>query len=183
MPQGHCAPPARYAWGPGMAVVGRRALLMAAFFATTVRAQPRGPSNEDPLRALYGLAELQRRAATLAASRDTRPEVKSYAAEMAGWRNAQLPRLRAFLTERGILSPELTDDQRTVWDALATLDFLALTRRYAEVQLQSLELETAGYERATTTGDPSLVALANEMLPQLRQMLAGARRAHDAVKP
>jgi predicted outer membrane protein len=126
---------------------------------------------------------LQHRAAKLAASRDTRPEVKSFAAEMAGWRETQLPHLRAFLAERGIHSPELTEDQRTVWEALVTLDFLALTRRYAEVQLQSLELEIAGYESATATGDPPLIALANETLPQLRQMLDGARRTHDAVKP
>jgi len=166
-----------------MAVATRRALVLTTLFAGAAWAQTGAPSNAEGLRVLYGLAELQRRASTLAASRDTRPEVKSFATDMAAWREMQVPRLRDFLTGRGIAAPEMSEDQRAVWEALEPLDFLALSRRFAEIEVQALELEIAGYERATTTGDQSLVGLANEALPSLRRLLDSARRAYDAVKP
>jgi putative membrane protein len=164
-----------------MAVTRRTILLLAV--GGTAHAQTGAVSNEEPLRALYGLAELQRRAATLAASRNTRPEVKTFAAEMATWREAQVPRLRDFLVARHIASPDLKDDQLTVWQALEPLDHLALSRRYSEVQVQALEIEVPAYEAASTSTDPAVRTLAEELLPTLRRMLDGARKVHDAVKP
>ncbi|MGG5819673.1 DUF4142 domain-containing protein [Falsiroseomonas sp. HW251] len=164
-----------------MAVI-RRALLLLTV-AGAARAQTAAVPNEGPLRALYGLADLQRRAATVAASRDTRPEVKTFAAEMAAWREVQLPRLRDFLSGRGIASLDMTEDQRTVWQALEPLDHLELSRRYAEVQVQALDLEVPAYEAALASTDPSVRALAEEMLPTLRRVLDRARQVHDGVKP
>ena len=166
-----------------MAVATRRAFLLTTLFAGAAWAQTSAPSNAEGLRALYGLAELQRRASALAASRDTRPEVKSFATEMAAWRETQVPRLRDFLAGRGLAAPEMSEDQRAVWEALEPLDFLALSRRFAEIAVQALELEIAGYERATATSDQAITALAAEMLPELRRTLEGARRAHEAVRP
>jgi len=163
-----------------MAVTRRTVLLLTV--GSTADAQTGAVRNEAPLRALYGLAELQRRAATLAASRDTRPEVKTFAAEMATWREGQVPRLRDFLSARGIVSPEMTEDQRTVWQALEPLDHLELSRRYAEVQVQALELEVPAYEAASTSADAAVRALAEEFLPTLGRMLGKAKSVHDAVK-
>jgi putative membrane protein len=165
-----------------MAVMRRRVLLLACAVAGGASAQTAAPRGEEALRVLYGLAEIQQRAATLVLSRDPRPEVKAFATQMASWRETQVPRLREFLAQRGITSPQMTEDQRAVWDGLEPLDLLALTRRYAELQVQGLELEIAGYEGAARTGDEALAGLSQEMLPRLRSLLEEARRTHEAVK-
>jgi predicted outer membrane protein len=156
--------------------------MLTCVVAGGARAQSGAPRGEEALRVLYGLAEIQQRAAALAMARDTRPEVKAFATQMASWRETQVPRLRDFLAQRGITSPQMTEDQRAVWDGLEPLDLLALTRRYAELQVQGLEREIAGYEGAAMTGDEALVGLSQEMLPRLRSLLEEARRTHEAVK-
>jgi predicted outer membrane protein len=130
-------------------------------------------------------AAMQGRAASLAASRDTRPEVKRFAEEMVRFREAQTERLRAYAQARGIALPEGVGEfgHRVVLQNLEPLDYLALSRRYAEVQVQALEQEIRGYEAAAASQDEALKELAGAMLPQLRQWLDGARKAWDAVKP
>src|SRR3954465_13032172 len=90
------------------AAAARRALLLSAvgallglapLVASGLRAQsPPGEARPvDPGRFLafaYSSAVLQERASTLAASKDTRPEVKAFAREMARFRGEQLGRLR-----------------------------------------------------------------------------------------
>jgi putative membrane protein len=129
-------------------------------------------------------ATLQERAASLAASRDTRPEVKAFAAEMARFRGPQIERLRAFARERGIdvLEGTAEFEHRVVLRNLEPLDYLALSRRYAEVQAQALEQEVRGYEAAAAGRDAALKALAEEMLPHLRPRLEEARNVIDAVR-
>lgn len=100
--------------------IARRTLALVLAAAGPASAQIR---QEEPLRAIYGLAELQLRASRLAASHETREEAKSFAAEMAHWREAQVPRLRAFLEERGIRDPQMLEDQERVWEALQPLIF------------------------------------------------------------
>jgi predicted outer membrane protein len=130
-------------------------------------------------------AAMQARAAGLAATRDTRPEVKGLAQEMVRFREAQTERLRAFAQARGIAVPEGAAEfgHRVVLQNLEPLDYLALSRRYAEVQVQALEQEIRGYEAAAAAPDDALKGLAEAMLPQLRQWLDGARKVLDAVKP
>lgn len=160
--------------------IARRSLVLILAAAGSASAQIR---HEEALRSLYGFAELQLLASRLAASRETREEVRGYAGEMARWREGQLARLQPFLEERGIRDPGMLEDQETVWEGLRRLDFLALSRRYAEVQVQALELEIPGYERATALPDPAVAALANETLPELRRLLEGARRVLEAMRP
>jgi putative membrane protein len=130
-------------------------------------------------------AAMQGRAASLAASRDTRPEVKGFAQEMVRFREAQAERLRAFAQAHGIAVPEGAAEfgHRVVLQNLEPLDYLALSRRFAEVQVQALEQEVRGYEAAAASPDDALKGLAEAMLPQLRQWLDGARKAYDAVRP
>src|SRR5919107_1628665 len=96
----------------------------------------------DPGRFLafaYSSAVLQERASALAASRDTRPEVKEFAGEMARFRGQQLVRLRAVAQERSLTLPAVEEfEHRVVLENLEPLDYLELSRRYTEVQGQAL---------------------------------------------
>jgi predicted outer membrane protein len=132
----------------------------------------------------YSSAVLQERASALAVSRDTRPEVKEFAAAMAQFRGQQLARLRAVAQERGLALPaEEKFEHRVVLENLEPLDYLELSRRYAEVQVQALAQEIRGYEAAEQGADEGMKRLSVEMLSQLRQRLEAARRMHDSVEP
>jgi len=141
----------------------------------------------DPGRFLafaYSSAVLQERASALASSKDTRAEVKDFAREMARFRGQQLNQLRAVVQKRGLKLPEAEEfEHRVVLENLEPLDYLALSRRYAEVQIQALGQEIQGYEAAERGTDEEMKLLAAEMLPQFRQQLEAARRMYDAVKP
>lgn len=142
----------------------------------------------DPGRFLsfaHSSALLQERASKLAAAKDTRPEVKEFAREMARFREQQAERLRAVAQEHGrrLPGPEEELEHRVVLENLEPLDHLALSRRYAEVEVQALEQETRGYEAASRGADDATKRLSAEMLPELRRRLEAARRMHEAVKP
>jgi putative membrane protein len=170
----------------------RRALLRSAGGAMlALGALPALPARSqaqvDPARFLafaHSSAVLQERASTLAASKDTRPEVKEFAREMARFRGEQLGRLRAVAQERGLQLPKDEEfEHKVVLENLEPLDYLALSRRYAEVQVQALEQEIRGYEAAARGSDETMKRLAAETLGQLRQRLEAARRMEAAVKP
>jgi putative membrane protein len=141
----------------------------------------------DPGRFLafaYSSAVLQERASAVATSKDTRPEVKEFAGAMARFREQQLARLRAVAQERSLTLPAAEEfEHRVVLENLEPLDYLALSRRYAEVQVQALAQEIRGYEAAEQGLDEGMKRLSVEMLPQIRQRLEAARRMHDSVKP
>lgn len=142
----------------------------------------------DPGRFLgfaHSSAVLQERASGRAGAEDPRPEVKEFAREMARFRGQQVERLRAVAQERSLRlpGPEEELEHRVVLQNLEPLDYLALSRRYAEVQVQALEQEIRGYEAASRGADDATKQLSAEMLPQLRPRLEAAHRMHDAVKP
>jgi putative membrane protein len=141
----------------------------------------------DPGRFLafaHSSAALQERASILAASKDTRPEIKEFARGMARFRGEQLGRLRAIAQERGLQLPKDEEfEHKVVLENLEPLDFLALSRRYAEVQVQALEQEIRGYEAAAQGSDEALKQLAAQTLGELRQRQEAARRMEAAVKP
>lgn len=174
---------------------GRRSLLLAtaaALPALCGRGSPAtaqgtaGPPPFDAGRFLgfaYSSAVLQERASTLAATRDTRPEVKAFAGDMARFRGTQLDRLRAVAQERGLQPPaKEAFEHRVVLENLEPLDYLALSRRYAEVQVQALEQEIQSYETAEHGADEGMKRFAGEILPQLQQRLGAARRMLQAVR-
>lgn len=177
----------------------RRALLLSGGFAvvallglgSSVPAAAQNPAADappvDPGRFLgfaYSSAVLQERASALVISKDTRPEVKDFARGMARFRGQQLDRLRAVAQERGLRLPMDEEfEHRVALENLEPLDYLALSRRYAEVQVQALGQEIRGYEAAEQGKDEGMKRLATEMLPHLRQRLEVARRMHDGVKP
>ena len=105
----------------------------------------------------HSSAVLQERASSLAASKDTRPEVKEFAREMTRFREQQAERVRAIARERGLAlrGPEDELEHRVVLQNLEPLDYLALSRRYAEVRIQALEQEIRGYDAAEQASDES----------------------------
>ena len=151
---------------------------------STAPVQTRPIQPQEFLRLAYSSATLQGQAAKLAASRETRPEVRSFAASAADFRLGLLQRIEAFAKERSLPLPSVKEfEHQVVIENLEPLDYLALSRRYAEVQVQALEQEIRGYEAAARGADDATKQLSAEMLPQLRPRLEAAHRMHDAVKP
>ena len=73
---------------------------------------------------------------------------------MARFRAEQLGRLRRIAEERGLQLPKEEEfEHKVVLENLEPLDYLALSRRYAEVQVQALEQEIRGYEAAAQGPD------------------------------
>jgi hypothetical protein len=101
--------------------------------------------------------------------------VKDFATSMLRFREQQLARLGA--------SAELQPEHRAVLENLEPLDHLALSRRYMEVALQSLDQEVRGYEAASQAGQGGTKALAEEGLPEIRRWREEARRVLAKVMP
>ena len=132
----------------------------------------------------FSSASLQAKAAAMAANRDTRPEVKTFAQAMQAFRDGHMRRLQAFAQERSLKLPAVEQfDHKVLLENLEPLDLLALTRRYAELQIQALEQEIRLYQAAAQGQDNALKGFAQEMMPQLQEQLEAARKVWDAVKP
>jgi putative membrane protein len=132
----------------------------------------------------HSLAQVQGRAAELAATRDTRPEAKAFGQRMVAYRHAQIPKLRAAAAGANVGVPAMAElEHRLILENLEPLDYLALTRRYAEFQVAALEQERAVYRSAAASGQGWQQALAGEALPELERLLGEARQMREAVGP
>jgi putative membrane protein len=179
-----------------------RRILMAASVLVTVlpeaipvvRAQGQGASApttqtrpiepQEFVRLAYSSASLQAQAARLAAGRDTRPEVKDYAASAADFRASLLQRLEAFARERSIPLPARKEfEHQVIIENLEPLDALELSRRYAEIQVQALDREIGIYQAASRSPHQEIKEFAAQVLPELQQRLKGAQTMYDAIKP
>jgi len=142
------------------------------------------PEPDRFVRFALSSAALQEQVSELAASRDTRPEVRAFARDMERFRNQQIARLRTLAQGRGQRVPEQQDfEHRVLLENLEPLDHLELSRRYAEVQVQALEQEVRGYTAATQAEDEGVKEYAAAILPELQRRLEAALRMHEAVKP
>lgn len=152
----------------------------------TVQAQApsRTPDPERVFDLALSSAILQGRIAEIASAKDTRPEVKEFAKGMVAFRLGQVERLKTYARERGLKIPSVEEfEHQVILENLAPLDFLALSRRYAEVQVQALEQEIGSYQAGERGADPALRALAVGTIPELRQRLEGAEAMRKAVGP
>jgi predicted outer membrane protein len=141
-------------------------------------------SGENFLGAAHSSAMLQARAADLAASRETRPEVRPFARRMVEFRRDHIPKLEAAAREHRFPTPSGKQfEHQVLIENLEPLDFLALSRRYAELQVQALEQELQIYAAAANSPDPWAKSLAAETTPQLTKLLEEARRVQQAVGP
>ena len=147
-------------------------------------AQTREIKPEEFLRLAYSSATLQGQAAKLAASRETRPEVKSYAAMAAEFRLGLLQRIEAFAKERNLPLPSVKEfEHQVIIENLEPLDYLALSRRYAEIQLQAVGQEIGIYQAASRSNSAEIKSFAEKVLPELRQQQETAQTMFDTVKP
>jgi putative membrane protein len=147
-------------------------------------AQTRPIEPQEFLRLAYSSASLQGQAAKLAASRETRPEVKIYATGAADFRLGLLQRIEDFAKERGMPLPAVKEFQhQVIIENLEPLDYLALSRRYAEVQLQALDQELGIYRAASQSSQQEIKAFAEKVLPELQQQRDGAQKMYEAVRP
>ena len=159
-----------------------------------VRAQGQGASTpatptrpiepQEFVRLAYSSASLQSQAARMAAGRDTRPEVKDYAASAAEFRASLLQRLEAFARERSMPLPAMKEfEHQVIIENLEPLDALELSRRYAEIQVQALDREVGIYQAAIRSPHQEIKEFAAQVLPELQQRLKGAQSMYDAIKP
>jgi putative membrane protein len=160
----------------------------------TASAQGQGTSNapaptrpiepQEFLRLAYSSSSLQGQAAKLAADRETRPEVRSYAAAAAEFRQGLLQRIEAFAKERGLPLPSVKEfEHKVIIENLEPLDYLALSRRYAEIQVQALRQEIGIYQAAARSPSAEIKAFAGQVLPELQRQQEGAQKMYEAVRP
>ncbi|MBB3018185.1 putative outer membrane protein [Microvirga lupini] len=147
-------------------------------------AQTRPIEPEEFLRLAYSSASLQGQAAKLAASRETRPEVKSYAATAADFRLDLLQRIEAFAKARGLRLPSVKEfEHQVIIENLEPLDYLALSRRYAEIQVQALDQELTIYRAGSQSAHQEIKSFADQVLPELQKQREGAQKMYEAVRP
>jgi putative membrane protein len=147
-------------------------------------AQTRPIEPQEFLRLAYSSATLQGQAAQLAASRETRPEVKSYAATAADFRLGLLKRIEAFAKERSLPLPSVKEfEHQVIIENLEPLDYLALSRRYAEIQVQAIGQEIGIYQAASRSPSAGIKGFANQVLPELQRQQEGAQKMYEAVRP
>ncbi len=144
--------------------------------------QPLGP--DAFTRLAHSSAAVQARAAELAATRETRPEVKAYAQRMVEFRRGQIQKLEAAARDNKAAVPTtLNEEHRIIFENLEPLDYLALSRRYAEFQLQALEQEIQIYGGAANGAEAWPRSLSAETAPDLRRLLEEGREMRKAVGP
>jgi predicted outer membrane protein len=157
---------------------------VAAQETSVGQSQARAIEPQEFLRLAHSSATLQGQAAKLAASRETRPEVKSYATAAAEFRQGLLQRIEAFAKERGIPLPSVKEfEHRVIIENLEPLDYLALSRRYAEIQVQASEQELTIYQAASRSQRQEIKAFAEKVLPELQKQHDAARKMYEAVRP
>jgi predicted outer membrane protein len=167
--------------------LGAVALAGLEFFSDLpAMAQERTAPPFDPIRFFAfaaSSAEFQMKAASIASARDTRPEAKAFATAMLQFREEQRRRLQAAAEGTGVRvpAPDLEPEHRVVLENLEPLDYLALTRRYMEVQLQALEQEVRGYEAAVREGQGSVRGFAQGSLPAIQRLREEARQVLATV--
>lgn len=151
---------------------------------STAPAQTRPIEPQEFLRLAYSSATLQGQAAKLAASRETRPEVRSFAASAAEFRLGLLQRIEAFARERSLPLPSVKEfEHQVVIENLEPLDYLALSRRYAEIQVQAIGQEIGIYQAASRSSSTEIKTFAEQVLPELQRQQEGAQKMYEAVRP
>lgn len=131
----------------------------------------------------YSSSAMQARASELAATRDTRPEARSFAQTMLEFRRGLASKLDGLARERNLTPPTALEfEHQTILENLQPLDALELSRRYAEVETQALEQELTIY-RAAPAADERIQGLAKETAPKLQELFDQAKRVRQTLGP
>jgi hypothetical protein len=95
---------------------------------------------------------------------------------MVEFRREQVPKLEAAAREHQLAVPSVQEfEHQVILENLEPLDFLALGRRYAEIQVQALEQEVRGFASGENSSEEWLKSLAANTRPRLQQLLDEAR--------
>lgn len=122
-------------------------------------------------------------ASELVEMREARPEIRDAAGRIAAERRAQLDRLRKIAGEAAVAEAGLQFEHKIALENLQPLDYLALSRRYAELMRQVVDQEREAYAAAAASADPRLAELGREAVPILDRLDAVIAPAHDSVRP
>jgi len=162
-----------------------RAVLMALALCA---AQPACAQAQDDagrfVEAAYASALFQERISRLVAAKDPRPGIKALAARVRDFRAAQLPALGRLAAVVGVEVRDTLDlELRSIIENIEPLDYLALSRRYAEAESQALDKEIAAYELAARSGSQEVRDYAAATLERLRGFGKEARDELAAAGP
>ena len=169
-----------------MAVIGRRSVLATLILcaASPKRAYAQNAAQRF-VEAAYASAVFQARISEIVATKEARPEIKALAERVRDFRATQLPELVQLARGAGIEVRDTLDlELRSIVENMEPLDFLALSRRYAEVETQkTLDKEISAYEEAARSGPQSIREYASATLGRLRDLGKTARDGLAAVRP
>jgi putative membrane protein len=169
-----------------LAAVSATALSPSAARASAAsRVDPNAPVDVEPfLRFALSSARMQARAAELALLKQPRPEVAQAAEAMLEFRRSRLQALEALAHRAGVtVAGDLEFEHAIVLENLEPLDFLALSRRWVEVQTQALQQELLFYRAflAQDRPDPQVAAFARDALPDLDGRLQQMAPVRDGI--
>ncbi|SOR32471.1 conserved exported protein of unknown function [Methylorubrum extorquens] len=132
----------------------------------------------------YASAVFQARISRITAAKDPRPGIKALAERVHDFRAAQLPELARIAEAIGVGVRDMLDlELRSIVENIEPLDYLALSRRYAEVEVQALSREIVAYENAARSEVQEIRDYAAATLGKLRDLNKAAQTELAAVMP
>jgi len=132
----------------------------------------------------YASAVFQVRISRITAAKDPRPSIKALAERVHDFRAAQLPELARIAEAIGVGVRDMLDlELRSIIENIEPLDYLALSRRYAEVEVQALSREIVAYENAARSEVQEIRDYAAATLGKLRDLNKAAQTELAAVMP
>ena len=132
----------------------------------------------------YASAQFQAKISRITAAKDPRPGIKALAERVRDFRASQVPDLARLAEATGVRVRDTLDlELRSIVENIEPLDYLALSRRYAEVETQALGREIAAYEEATRSDAQPIRDYVATTLGRLRDLEMAAKTELSAVAP
>jgi hypothetical protein len=136
------------------------------------------------IEAAYASALFQAQISRITAAKDPRPGIKALAERIRDFRASQVPELARLAETTGVGVRNTLDlELRSIVENIEPLDYLALSRRYAEVETQALGREIAAYENASRSDAQPIRDYIAATMGRLRDLDMAARAELAAVAP
>jgi hypothetical protein len=136
------------------------------------------------IEAAYASALFQAQISRITAAKDPRPGIKALAERVRDFRASQVPELARLAETTGVGVRDTLDlELRSIVENIEPLDYLALSRRYAETEVQALGREIAAYEEATRSDAQPIRDYVASTLGRLRDLEMAAKTELSAVAP
>ncbi|MHB2210738.1 DUF4142 domain-containing protein [Methylobacterium sp. CM6257] len=168
-----------------MAVTGRwMAFAALAFWAVGVSRPHADEVASRFIEAAYASALFQAQISRITAAKDPRPGIKALAERVRDFRASQVPELARLAGTTGVTVRDTLDlELRSIVENIEPLDYLALSRRYAEVETQALGREIAVYENAARSEAQQIRDYAAATLSTIRELNKAAQTELAAIAP